>query len=137
VAATASYLSIRALPTSLYRPLESSWYAYTTIYFATDIIYLIFQFLTISLNCQASTLSEAGLAAETLSLINAALLLAGPHLNSLADFLSLSITHYQKVHRSTSLICSFLALLYVLIALFTKARFSLALSQYMFALIER
>lgn len=86
---------------------------------------------------QASTVSQAGFTAGTLSLVNAIPLLAGPFLSSLADFLSISIGHYKTLHRSAGIMCFSLALFHVIIILITKESFSITISSDMFALIVR
>src|SRR5258705_6552614 len=63
-------------------------------------------YITVNVFCfsfRVSTISEAGLRAGTLSLINTIPLFAGPHLSFLADLLGVSLRTYRHVHRSTGL----------------------------------
>lgn len=95
-------------------------------------------YVTVNVFClsfQVFTVSQAGLRAGTLSLINMIPLFAGPHFSFLADLLGVSVTAYQRVHRSAGLMSFVLALFHVLVAVISGASFSLAMGQYLFALI--
>jgi hypothetical protein len=74
------------------------------IYIAANVVCLSFH---------ASSVLEAGLQAETLSLINTVPLFAGAHLSFLADTLGLSLNSVRRIHRSVGWISFSLALLYV------------------------
>ncbi len=70
-----------------------------------------------SLSYGVSTISQAGLRAGTLSLINMIRLFAGPHLGFLADLLGVSVITYRRLHRSTGLVSFALFLFHILIVL--------------------
>jgi len=87
------------------------------------------------LSFQAPTVSQAGLRAGTLSLINMVPLFAGFHISFLADLLGVSITTYRRIHRSLGLMSFVLVLFHVLVAVTSGTSFSLATGQHLFALI--
>ena len=86
---------------------------------------------------RVSTISEAGLRAGTLSLINTIPLFAGPHLGFLADLLGVSLRTYRHVHRSAGLMSFALILFHVLVVVFSRASFPLDLPQNRSGLIVR
>jgi hypothetical protein len=87
------------------------------------------------LGFQASSVSEAGLRAETLSLINAVPLFAGAHLSFLADTLGLSLDLVRRIHRSVGWMSFSLALFYVSTVVIAGASFPLSQPQNLFLLI--
>ena len=84
---------------------------------------------------RASTISEAGRRAGTLSLINLIPVFAGPHLSFLADLLGLALSTFQQIHRSAGLMSVFLALFHVLIIVAFRPSFALSLPQNLFAVV--
>lgn len=94
-------------------------------------------YMTLNVFCvtfQVSTVSQAGLRAGTLSLINMIPLFAGPHHSFLADLLCVSLNAYRSVHCSAGLMSFVLALFHVLASV-SLASFSLAKGQYLFELL--
>jgi hypothetical protein len=90
------------------------------IYIAANITCLIFKVSTMSKSdlptFQVSTISESGLQAGTLLLMNMILVFAGPHLGFLADLLCLSMSTYRHLHCSAGIMSCSLTLFYVLVA---------------------
>jgi hypothetical protein len=109
------------------------------IYIAANIICLIFKVSTMPKSdlptFQVSTISESGLQAGTLSLINMIPVFAGPHLGFLADLLGLSMSTYRHLHRSAGIMSCGLALFHVLVAVASQPSFGLDLPQNLFAVI--
>ncbi len=87
------------------------------------------------LSFRASTVSQAGLRAGILSLINAVPLFAGPHLSFLADVLGVSVITYRHFHRSAGLMSFCLVLFHVLVAVVGRGSFSISTSKPLFGVI--
>jgi hypothetical protein len=105
---------------------------------ADGLVQLIY--LTANVFCfsfRVATISEVGLRAGTLSLINMIPLFAGPHLSFLADLLGVSLRTYRQVHRSAGLMSFALILFNVLVVVFSRASFPLDLPQNLSGLIVR
>jgi hypothetical protein len=84
---------------------------------------------------QTSRLSEAGLRAGTLSMINLIPLFAGPHLGSLADLLGVTLSTVRQIHRSAGVMAALLAVIHVVVAVVTRPSFALDVAQNLFAVI--
>jgi hypothetical protein len=87
------------------------------------------------LGFHASSVSEAGLQAETLSLINTVPLFAGAHLSFLADTLGLSLNSVRRIYRSVGWTSFSLALFYVSTVVIAGTSFPLSQPQNLFLLI--
>jgi hypothetical protein len=74
---------------------------------------------------QASRLSEAGLRAGTLSVINLIPLFAGPYPDSLADLLGVTLSTVRQIHRSAGIMAVLLAVIHVTVAVVTRPSFAL------------
>jgi len=86
-------------------------------------------YITINIFCvsfQASSVSEAGLRAGNLSLLNMMPLFFGPHLSFLADLLHISLSTYRRIHRSTGLMSFTLLLFHGITIVAVGASFSLS-----------
>jgi hypothetical protein len=95
-------------------------------------------YITANIFCTSfhtSSISEAGLRAGTLSLINIVPLFAGPHLGFLADLLGVSINIYRRIHRSAGLMSFLLTLFHVIVGLTSITPFVIMAGQNLFALI--
>jgi hypothetical protein len=106
---------------------------------AADVLLQVI-YLTANLFCisfRVANLSEAGLRAGTLSLINLGPLLSGPHLDFLADLLGLPLKAYRCVHRSAGLVAFALAVFHVLAAAATKSSTFQIVSLHPFVIIVR
>jgi hypothetical protein len=79
-------------------------------------------------------ISEAGLRAGMLSLINMILLFAGPHLSFLADVLGVSIRTCRRLHIFAGLVSIVLAMFHAIVGAATKGKFSLEISRNLWAL---
>jgi len=75
---------------------------------------------------RVSSISNAGLRAANLSLINMMPLFLGPHLSLLADLLGVSLGTYRLVHRSAGLLSVALLLFHVLTAVGVGTAFPLS-----------
>ena len=76
-------------------------------------------YITVNLFClvfRVSEVSQAGLRAGSLSLINMIPLFAGPHLSFLADLLGISITTYRNIHRSGGIASIVLGLCHIVLS---------------------
>lgn len=87
------------------------------------------------LGFRASSVSEAGLRAETLSLINMVPLFAGAHMSFLADTFGLSLNSVRRIHRSVGWMSFSLALFYGSTVVIAGAPFPLSQHQNLFLLI--
>lgn len=95
-------------------------------------------FITVNIFCvsfQVSSISEAGLRAGTLSMINMIPLFAGMHLSVLADLLGMSLRTYRRVHRSAGLISFALMLFHVVVVVASQVSYALDKPQNLFAVI--
>jgi len=86
---------------------------------------------------RASTILQAGLRAGTLSVINLIPLFAGPHLNTLADLLGVSLNMFRQIHRSAGIMAALLTIFHVLVAVASQTSFALDLPRNLFAVIVR
>ena len=84
---------------------------------------------------RAPTISQAGLRAGALSIINLILLFAGPHLGALADLLDVTLSAVRQIHRSAGVMAVLLAVFHVLVAISPRPSFALDLPQNLFAVI--
>ena len=84
---------------------------------------------------RAPTISQAGLRAGTLSIINLILLFAGPHLGALADLLDVTLSAVRQIHRSAGVMAVLLAVFHILVAFSSRPSFVLDLPQNLFAVI--
>jgi hypothetical protein len=82
-----------------------------------------------------STLSQAGLRAGTLSIVNLIPLFAGPHLGSLADLLGVNLSTIRQIHRSAGVMAVLLMVFHTLVAVGSRPSFGLDLPQNLFAVI--
>ena len=82
-----------------------------------------------------STISQVGLRAGTLSLINLIPLLAVPHLGTLADLLGLPLGTFRQIHRSAGVMAVALAISHVMFMVAALPSFPLDLSKNVFAVI--
>ena len=87
------------------------------------------------LSFRASTVSQAGFRAGTLSLINVVPLFAGPHLSFLADVLGVFVITYRHAHRSAGLMSFCLVLFHVLVAVVGQGASSIATGKPLFGVI--
>lgn len=95
-------------------------------------------YATVNLFClcfRASSMSEAGVRARNLALINLVPVSAGPHLSFLAEVLGVSLSTYKLLHRSAGLMSSALTLSHVLTAVSSRASFSLVESTHLFGVV--
>ena len=84
-----------------------------------QVIYLTANIFCLSFG--AADVSQAGLRASTLSLINLIPLFSGPHLGFLADLLGISWNAYRCVHRSSGFVAFAHAVFHVLVVAATQA----------------
>ncbi len=101
---------------------------------------LIFQQLywavtIICLTYKASSLSDAGMRAGTLSLINLIPLYSGLHLSFLADVLGVSVRTYTKLHGSIGVMSGALAIFHVGVVLAGKENSSFSSASQLYGLI--
>ena len=97
-------------------------------------------YLTVNLFCisfRVANISQAGLRAGTLSLINLCPLFSGPHLDFVADLLGLSLKGYRRVHRSAAFVAFALAIFHVLVVAATKSSTFRVESLHPFVIIVR
>ena len=87
------------------------------------------------LSFRPSTISEAGLRAGTLSVINLIPLFASPHLSLLADILGVKLAIVQQIHSWVGVVSALLALFHVLVAIATQPPLNLAMAEDLFAVI--
>ena len=95
-------------------------------------------YVSINIFCllfRASKVSDAGLRAGKLSLINMIPLLSGPHHGFMADFLGISLTTYRAIHRSGGLMTIVLASCHILISLIAGKGLSTRMHQRIFEII--
>ncbi len=86
---------------------------------------------------QRSTLSQAGLRAGTLSIINLIPLFAGAHLGTLADVLGVNLRTIRQIHRSTGIMAVLLVSFHIVVAVGTRQSFDLHHVSDLFAVIVR
>lgn len=86
---------------------------------------------------QRPQLSQAGLRAGTLSIVNLIPLFAGPHLSTLADLLGISLRTIRQIHRSAGIMAVLLAGFHVIVALGTGPAPDVTRSSDLFAIIVR
>ena len=94
-------------------------------------------YITANLFClsyRVSKISQAGLRAATLSLINLTPLFAGPHLGFVADLLGISLTTYRQVHGTAGL-GSFGLLAFHVLQAVSGGSYSLATRRNVFGLV--
>ena len=84
---------------------------------------------------QTSTMSQAGLRAGTLSIVNLIPLFAGPHLGSFADLLGVNLSTIRQILRSAGVMAVLLAVFHTLVAIGSRRSFGLDLPQNLFAVI--
>ena len=84
---------------------------------------------------QLSTVSQAGLRAGTLSVINLVGLFAGPHLDFLADVFGVASRTLRHLHLSAGVMVVILALFHTLVAVGVRRSFDLRQAQNLFAVI--
>ena len=103
---------------------------------ATVAVHLIYIAANVfCLGFHTSSVSKAGLRAETLSLINIVPLFAGPHLSFLADVLGFSLDSLHRIHRSAGWMSFSLAVFYVSTVVAAGDPFPLSQPQNLFGLI--
>jgi len=107
-------------------PWSRAFVCLNVIYAAANITCLAFQ---------ASTISEVGLAAATLSLVNAMPLFAGPHFSYLADLFGFPLGICKNIHCSAGTMSFLLALFHVLTMLSTAIKSPAIVAEDMFAII--
>ena len=103
------------------------------IYIAGNIICVAFE--VSHSNIQISNLSQAGLRAGTLSIINMIPLFAGPHLDFLADVLGVAFRTLRQIHRSAGVMAVLLGVFHTLVAVGTRPSLGLQQPQNLFAVI--
>lgn len=113
------------------------WHRFLSPWVHTNIIvHLIY--ITTNLFClsyQASSITEAGTRAASLSLINLFPLFAGLHLSFLADLLGVSLKTFQQVHCSSGLVSASLVTFHTIVVFTSKTAFDLNNSQNLSAII--
>jgi hypothetical protein len=72
-------------------------------------------------------ISQAGLRAGTLAVINLIPVFAGPYLSTLADLLGMSLSMFRQIHRSAGVTAVALAIFHVLVMVASQPSFSLNL----------
>lgn len=82
-----------------------------------------------------TTISQAGLQAGTLAMINLIPLFAVPHHNTLADLLGVTIRTFRQIHRSAGVIVVVLTIFHVLFMMASQPSFPLDLPKNKFAVI--
>lgn len=87
------------------------------------------------LSFHAASTAQVGRRAGSMALINMVPLFGGPHLNSLADALGVSLVSARRVHRSTGIMASALVLVHLLFTLAATPSFELGNPQNIFAII--
>jgi len=81
------------------------------------------------------TISQAGLRAGTLAMINLIPLFTVPHLNTLADLLDVTLSTFRQIHRSAGVMAVMLTIFYLLVMIASQPSFPLDLPQNKFAVI--
>ena len=108
------------------------------IYVAVNILCLVCKSLSVSragIIFRASTISEAGLRAGALTLVNAIPLFAGLHPAFLADQLGVSLRAVRRLHRSVGFGTFSLAFFHILVIAASRPSFPLNVSRNRFATI--
>jgi hypothetical protein len=82
-----------------------------------------------------TTISQAGLRAGTLAMINLIPLFAVPHLGTLADLLGVTLSTFRQIHRSAGVMAVVLTIFHVLVMIASQPSFPLDLPQNKFAVI--
>jgi hypothetical protein len=82
-----------------------------------------------------TTISQAGLRAGTLAIINLIPLFTGPHLSTLADLLGVTLSTFRQIHRSAGVTAVMLTIFHVLVMVASQPSFPLDLAQNRFAVI--
>jgi hypothetical protein len=96
-----------------------------------------FSFRLSGFRLHVSSISDAGLGAGNLSLINMIPLFLGPHLSFMAGLFGVSLNTYRRVHRSAGLMSFVLLLFHVLTVVGVKTAFPLSDSANLYGLIVR
>lgn len=84
---------------------------------------------------RASTITDVGLRAGTLAVVNMIPLFAAPHLAFAADWIEMSLRTIRIVHRSAGFMTFFLGLLHVIVAAASNVSLRLEVSRDLFAVI--
>lgn len=82
-----------------------------------------------------TTISQAGLRAGTLAMINLIPLFAVPHLSTLADLLGVTLSTFRQIHRSAGVMAVMLTIFHLLVMIASQPSFPLDLPQNKFAVI--
>ena len=82
-----------------------------------------------------TTISQVGLRAGTLAIINLIPLFAIPYLSTLADLLGVTLSTFRQIHRSAGVMAIMLTIFHVLFMLASRPSFPLDLLQNKFAVI--
>ena len=82
-----------------------------------------------------TTISQAGLRAGTLAMINLILLFVVPYLSTLADLLGVTLSTFRQIHRSAGVMAVMLTIFHVLFMLASRPSFPLDLLQNKFAVV--
>ena len=114
-------------------PWTRAGFGLQLIYIITNIVCLSVE--TISPSLRIASLSDVGLRAGTLSIINMIPLFAGSHLSYLADLLGLTLRGFRCIHRSAGLMSFSLAILHVLVEFASRPSFDMNLAENLFAVI--
>lgn len=82
-----------------------------------------------------TTVSQTGLDAGTLAIINMVPLFAIPHLSTVADLLGVSLSTARQIHRSAGVISVALVILHILVMVVSRPALQLNIGEDLFALI--
>lgn len=82
-----------------------------------------------------TTITQVGLRAGTLAVINLIPLFAVPHFSTIADLLGLSLSTFRQIHRSAGVMAVMLTIFHVLLMIDSQHSFPLDLLQNKFAVI--
>lgn len=82
-----------------------------------------------------STLSEAGLRAGELCIVNLIVVMVGSHLSLLADLLGVNLSTIRQVHRSSALMTVVLASFHTMVSISSRAAFDLGQPENLFAVV--
>jgi hypothetical protein len=81
---------------------------------------------SVCLGFRFPSIATAGIRASNLSLINLIPLFLGPHLSFLADILGVSLSTFQRIHRSAGLMSLGLVLFHALVIVISSTAFTLS-----------
>jgi hypothetical protein len=82
-----------------------------------------------------TTISQAGLRAGTLAMINLIPLFAVPHLSTLAGLLGVTLSTFWQIHRSAGVMAVMLTIFHLLVMIASQPSFPLDLPENLFAVI--